>query len=180
MMKHADMIPAVLGAILALTTPAASAQEIKYNSFDDRTIVSAHSSSLMSGPSVDFLAMYSGKRPLAPPPDVILLFSASKPASRFLRCSTFALLADGKPVPVERTMHQDDVGDGYVVETVIAAVPFAVAQQLAVAQTVESNICGDETTFNAEDVGHLRSVVRAVTPPSGFGSTSRHRHRRMG
>ena len=179
-MKHAEMIQAVLGAILALTTSGGSAQEIKYNSFDDRTIVSAHSSNWMSGPSVDFLAMYSGKRPMAPPADVILLFSISKPASRFLSCGKFALLADGKPVRTERTMHQDDVGDGYVVETVIAAVPFALAQQLAVAQAVETDICGNEMTFNADDVAHLRSVVRAATPPSSLGSRPRHRHQRTG
>lgn len=179
-MRHAGMIPAVLVAILALTTSGGSAQEIKYNSFDDRTIVSAHSSNWMSSPNVDFLAMYSGDRPLAPPPDVIFLFSISKPASRFPRCGRFALLADGKPVPAERMMHQDDVSGGYVVETVIAAVPFALAQQLAVAPAVKSDICGDEMTFNADDVAHLRSVVRAVTPPSGFRSISRHRHQRIG
>ena len=179
-MKHAEMIPAVLGAILALTTSGGGAQEIKYNSFDDRTIVSAHSSNWMSGPSVDFLAMYSGKRPMAPPADVILLFSISKPASRFLHCGEFALLADGKPVSAEWTMHQDDVADGYIAETVIAAVPFAAAQQLAAAQAVESTICNEETTFSADDVAHLRSVVRAVTPSSSLGSRRRHRHQRTG
>ncbi len=152
--------------VSALAADWPPAYEAKYDRFKD---ISSIFSSNRLAPDTHFVmhALYKGKVPTYDARAYRFQFwSLSRDGWEYLRCHDFAMLADGKRVPLGESEHDGEPISGSVVTEYVSVVASPeILEILANAEVVEIQVCSSVFTLPTRVKYHARDILAATTPP---------------